>query len=153
MRNDLIILMRDIYINSNLNQITKFTNSSISTEFKDILPWNISKMIMKTIPISTRIVISNARKHGILWWIQWNANVNWDNNMIRTSQWWESHCRTNTSVRRKKEILKSRTVRITVWDPCRKANHLSKVVWDNNNWVLTENYNRVHQIYQFHQNR
>ena len=30
--------------------------------------------------------------------------------MIRVSRWRKSHCRTNTSVRRKKEIQKSRTV-------------------------------------------
>ena len=57
--------MRDIYINSNLNTLTKFTNSSRSsrsTEFKEILPWNITQMIAKTAPISTRIVISYAMK-------------------------------------------------------------------------------------------
>ena len=66
------------------------------------LPWNISQMIMKTTPISTRTVISYAMKQGILLWISWKVNENWDNNMIRISQWRESHCRTNTSVRRKK---------------------------------------------------
>ena len=66
MRLDLIFSMRDIYINSNLNALTKFTSSSRSTKFKDILPWNISQMITKTIPISTRIVISYAMKWGIL---------------------------------------------------------------------------------------
>ena len=34
----LILSMRDIYINSNLNPLTKFTSSSRSTEFKDSLP-------------------------------------------------------------------------------------------------------------------
>ena len=53
---DLILLMRDIYINSNLKLLTKFTSSSRNTEFHDILPWNISQMITKTITISTRIV-------------------------------------------------------------------------------------------------
>ena len=57
MRVDLVFSMRDIYINSNLNRPTNFTSSGRSTEFKDILPWNISKMITKTIPISTRTVI------------------------------------------------------------------------------------------------
>ena len=38
----LLFTMRDIYINSNLNPLTKFTTSSRNTEFKDILPWNIS---------------------------------------------------------------------------------------------------------------
>ena len=56
--------------------------------------------------------------------------------MIRISQWREGHYRTNTSVRRKKEIQKSRTVRIIVWDPSRKVNHLSKVVSDRK--IITE---------------
>ena len=59
---EMILSMRDIYINSNLNPLTKFTSSS-----------------------------------------------------------------------------RSRTVRVTVWDPSRKVNDLNEV--------------RVHQIYQFHQNR
>ena len=54
MRLDLIFSMRDIYINSNLNPLKKFTSSSRSTKLKDILPWNISQMIPNTIPISTR---------------------------------------------------------------------------------------------------
>ena len=45
----------------------------------------------------------------------------------------KSHCRTNTSIRRKKEIQKSSTVRITVWDPSKKVNHLSKIIWDRKN--------------------
>ena len=94
--------MRDKYTNSNLNPLTKFTSSSRSTEFKDILPWNISQMIIKTIPISMRIVISCAMKQGILFWIWWKVNGTWDNNMVRISQWRQSHCRTNTSVRRNK---------------------------------------------------
>ena len=64
-RLDLILSLRDIYINSNLNPLTKFTSRSRSTEFKDILAWNISQMIMKTVPISTRIVISYAVKQDI----------------------------------------------------------------------------------------
>ena len=64
MRLDLIFSMRDIYINSNLNLLTKFTSSSRSSKLKDILPWNISQMIMKTIPISTRIVVSYCEFDG-----------------------------------------------------------------------------------------
>ena len=70
-RLDLMFSKWKIYINSNLNPLTKFTRSSRSTEFKDILPWIFSQMIMKTVPISMRIVISNARKLGIplrIWW-------------------------------------------------------------------------------------
>ena len=59
----LILMMLDMYIDSNLNPITKFTSSSSrGTEFKDILSWNISQMITKTIPISTRIVTCYAVK-------------------------------------------------------------------------------------------
>ena len=80
----------------------KCTSSSRSTKFKDILPWNISQMIRKTFPISTRIVTSYAMKRGIPLTIWWKVNGNSDNNMIRISQWRESHCRTNTSIRSKK---------------------------------------------------
>ena len=61
-----------------------------STEFKDILPQNISQMITKTIPISTRIVISYAMKQGIPFWVWWKVNGNWDNNMIRIYKWRET---------------------------------------------------------------
>ena len=62
--------------------------------FKDLLPWNISQLITKTIPISrrTRTVISYAIKWDIPLWIWWKVNENWDN-MIRIFQWRESHCR------------------------------------------------------------
>ena len=64
MRLDLILLMKDIYIDSNLNPLTKFTSSIRSTELKEILPWHIFQMIMisKTASISTRTVISYALK-------------------------------------------------------------------------------------------
>ena len=70
-RLDSILSMRDIYISFNLNPLTNITSSSRSTELssQDILPWNISQMIWKTIPISTRIVISYAMKRSILLWI------------------------------------------------------------------------------------
>ena len=81
-RFDLIFMMRDIYINSNVTPLPKLTSSSRSTEFKDILPQNISQMITKTIPISMRIVISYTMKQGILFWVYWKVNGNWQN-MIR----------------------------------------------------------------------
>ena len=143
-RHDLILTMRDIYMNSKLNTHTKFTSSSKSTEFNNILPWNIYHMIRKFLPISTRILINYAMKWGIPMWIWWNVNRNWDNNMISISKRRERHHKTNTSIRRKKKNKKSRTVRIIVWDLSRKVNHMSKVIWK----II-----RVHQIYQFHQNR
>ena len=45
--------------------------TSIPTEPKDILPRNISQMITKTIPIRTRIVISDAMKRNIPLWVWW----------------------------------------------------------------------------------
>ena len=57
----MILTMRDIYISSDLNPLIKFTSSRI-TEFKDILPWNLSQMITKTLTITMRIVISYAMK-------------------------------------------------------------------------------------------
>ena len=62
----MVFTMSDRYINPKLNPLTKFTSSSRSTDFKDILPRNISKMITKSVPISTRIVKSYAMKQGIL---------------------------------------------------------------------------------------
>ena len=78
----------------------------------------------------------DAMKRGIRLWLRWKVNGSWDNNMTRIFQWRESHCRTNTSVGRKKEIQKSKFVRFTVWDPSRKVNHLSNVVWDRK--IITE---------------
>ena len=83
-------------------------------------------MIIKAVPISTRIVISYVIKWGILLWMWWKVNGNWDNNIIRVSEHSESHSRKSTSTQKK--IQKSKTVRITVWDPSRKVTHVSKVI-------------------------
>ena len=85
-RLDQTLTMRDLYINSNMNLLTKFTSSSKSTEFKDILPWNIFQTITKTVPTSTRIVIGYTMKQSISLWIWWKVSGNWANNMIRISQ-------------------------------------------------------------------
>ena len=114
---DLILSMRNIYINSNLNRLTKFISRSRSTEFKDVL-WNISEMITKFVLISMRIVISNVMKQGIVLLIWWKVNGDWGNNMIRISQWRENHCRTNTSVRKQK---KSKRARLRESQSCRKS--------------------------------
>ena len=54
---------------------------------------------------------------------QWKVN-----NMIKTLQFSEIHCRANTSIRKNKEIQKTRTLRVTVRDPSRKFISLSKVI-------------------------
>ena len=127
-----------IYINSSLNSLTKFTSSGKSTKLKSNLPWSISQMITKTIPISTGIVISYAMKWAILLLIWWKVNGNL--NMIKIYQWRESHCRRNTIIRRKKEIQKGWTIRITVWDLSRKL-----TIWVSSFKI---NYNKAHQVSQ-----
>ena len=82
-RLDLLLTMRVIYINSNLDSLTKFTSSSWSTELKDIFPWSISQMITKTIAISMTIVIMLYNERGLS---DLSLMENqWDNNMIRVS--------------------------------------------------------------------
>ena len=75
--------MRDKFINSNLDLLIEFSSSRRSIEFKDVIPWNISHMITKTNPISTRIVISFVMKRGIPFWVWRKVNGNSNNNMIR----------------------------------------------------------------------
>ena len=53
--------------------LTKFTSSSISTEFKDTFPWNISQMITKIIPISMKMIIGYAMKWG-MFSVYWEVN-------------------------------------------------------------------------------
>ena len=57
-RLDLIFTIRDIHNNSYLKTLIKFTSSGRSTEFKNILPCNISQVTTRSVPISARIVIS-----------------------------------------------------------------------------------------------
>ena len=130
-----------IYINSNLNLFTKCTR-----KFRDpkltkfhIFPWNISQMIIKTVPISKRIVISYTIKRGISFWVYPNFNGSWDNNLSHFPNGAKSFVE---QILMSEDRNKSkRIVRVTVRDPCCKINHLRKV------------YNKTHQVYQFHQNR
>ena len=133
--------MRDIYISSNKNSLTKFINSSRSTETENILPWNISQLITKTILITTRIVISYAMKLGILFWVweksQWKLRQQHDQNFPMR----ESHCKTNTSVRRKK------STRAGLWESQSGIRVGKLTIWGRSFEI---NYNRFHLVYQFH---
>ena len=126
-RFELILTMRDIYINSNLNPITKFTSSNRSTEFRDILPWDISQMITETIPISMRIIISHTMKWGILFWVYWKVTGNW-NNMVWISHGAKAIVEQILALEERKKS--KRAMWVTVRDPSRKVNYISKVVWD-----------------------
>ena len=55
MRLELIFPMRDIYINSILDSVTKINSSSRRTKFKDILPWNIYQIITNSVIISAKV--------------------------------------------------------------------------------------------------
>ena len=114
LRLDWILAMMNIFINSNQNSFKKVTSSNRSTEFEDILPWNISQMITKIIPISTRMVISYEVKQGTLLWVWQEVSWNWDNNMIQISKWRESQYRTDNNRRKK---LSPRGFEILVWCP------------------------------------
>ena len=116
------------YIHQYINSLTKFTGSSRCTEFKDILPWNIYQMITKTVPISTRIIISYAMKRSIPLWIRWKVNGNWANSMIRIFQWnqnWDQNDQVSQLFSRGKAILEqiltseeiNKSKRAILWQP------------------------------------
>ena len=71
------------------------------------------KHLTKIVPISMRIVISYEIKWRTLLRVWQKVKGNWDNNIIWISKWRKRHCRANTSVRRMKEIQKSKTVRVS----------------------------------------
>ena len=145
-RLDLILIMRDIYINFNLNPLTKCTRSRC-TGFKDILSQNVSQIITKIIPISTRIVISNAMKRGILVWIWQKVDGNWDNNMIKFLNGRKTII---------EQILvseeRNKSKKAGLWEPQSEIRLGKLTIWVRS-FEIKNNYNRVHQVYQFHQSR
>ena len=99
MRLDWIFKMRDIDINSNLDQLKISGTISKSAKFKNILPWNISQMITRTHNQHESIVTSFViKKRNNSFWVWTKVNRNWDNNMIIISQWREGDCKTNKQV-------------------------------------------------------
>ena len=103
----LILTMRDDkgYMHQFQPRVTcKVLKQQQRTESKYILLWNFLQLIMKTIPISTIIIESCEMKKMIPHWVQRNVNGNWGNNPIRISLRRESHCRTNTRIKRNKEV-------------------------------------------------
>ena len=93
----------DIYVEGYIHQFQpgpthKFTSSSRSTKFKDILHGTSLKW-------SQRPSNQHKNSHKLSYMghpVWWKVNGTWYNHMIRIFQWRECHCRTNTSVRRKK---------------------------------------------------
>ena len=117
----------DEYIHHS-NPHIKFFSSSRSMKFKNIFPWNISQMIKKTVPSSTRIIISYVIKQGIPFEFDrksmeaeattWSELPIWGKDIVEQALASE-------------EINKSK--RAGQWESqsgiC-KVNHLSKVIWD-----------------------
>ena len=97
-------------------------NSCKGTEFKDVLPWNISEIIKKAVQISTRIVMNYAVKRGILLWVWWKFNGNWDKKMIRKKK--------RTTSEGIKKSKRAGLVRSQSGIRVGKLNHVSKVIWD-----------------------
>ena len=106
----------------------KFFSSSKSTEFKNIFPWNISQMIINTVPSSTRIIISYGIKQSIPFQFDrksmetetatWSELPNWGKAIVE-------------QVLALEEIDKYK--RAGLWESqsgIRKVNHLSKVIWE-----------------------
>ena len=139
----LIFTMKGIYINSNMNPLSKFTSSSRSTKCKE----NLSHLSNdhKDGPNQHKNSHELCKERSSHFWVWQKLKENWDN-MIRISKWRESYCRTHTSIKREKEILKSRTVRVTLTNQGKKVTLLSKGIWDGK--II-----RVHLVYQFYQNR
>ena len=77
------------YFNSNLNQLTRF--GSIRSTPMDYLSND-----HRDRPNQQENSHKLCNEVGILLWIWWKVNSDWDNNMIRISQSKESNCRTNT---------------------------------------------------------
>ena len=132
MKYELIFVMSDRYITSSQNPLIKLSTSSKSTKSKDILPRNILQLITKIVPISRKKMhkLCIEKRHPLPSGAWRKISGNKDNSRVRISQMRETVCRANTSVNRKKYF------RVTVRNPSRKINHLSKVVWD---WkIITE---------------
>ena len=109
-RLDLILMIRDMYINPNWTHSQSSLVAAEAPSLKISSQWNISQMITKTVQISTRIFIFYVMKRGIQVWVWWKVNGNWDKNMIRISQWRESHCR--------KYVCMYTKIYILVWGSC-----------------------------------
>ena len=138
-RIDLILTLRHIYINPNVNLLTKFTSSRRSTEFTDILPRNISQMKTKT-SFSRRIVICDKTEHSVvnLMETQWKLRQQHDQNFPMQGKFLAPE---ETSKPKRAELLELQSAirvgKLTIWVRSLKI----------------ENYNRVHQVYHIYQNR
>ena len=140
-RLDLTLVMRGIHVASNQNPLTKFTPCTWSTEIKDILPWNISQMIRKTVPNSKRIVISYAMK--------WAIGFQFGRKSMKTEKTtWSEFPSGEKGILEQILSQKKKSKRAGLWksQPGTRIGKLT--VWVKSFKI---SYNKVHQVYQFHQ--
>ena len=137
---DLIFSMRGIYINSNLNSLSKFTSSSRSTEFKHFS--NDHKDHPNQHENSHKLC--DEMQH--LFWIWWKLNGNRNNNISEFP---------NGGKAIVEQILvseeRNKSKRAELWESQSRFRVGKLTIWVTSFEI--ENYNRVHQVHQFHQNR
>ena len=97
-------------------------------------------MVEFTLPISTTIVIGCVMKRPIILWVWRKVNGSWENNTIKIFQ----SGNTVEKILGLEEINSNKKTykchsQISKWE----SQSMSKIVWDK----------RVHQVYQFHQNK
>ena len=113
---------------------TKFTGSSKRTEFKDILPWITCKMITTNVPISPRIVMNYAMKRDICceddgMWMETETTLS---EFLNGGKAFVEEILASQKRNKSKRAWHWESV----WNPSRKGNYLSKVVWNRN--IITE---------------
>ena len=122
----LILALRDIYINSNLKPLKN------SLEAREALSLNKQPSNdHKDHPNQHE----NSQKYVMTWgiplWVWWKVNGNRDNNLIRISQWRESNCRKNTSVKKRN---KSKRAGLWEWQSVIWVGKLTIWVWCFYEW-------------------
>ena len=139
MKLDLILMMVHTSVPKWTNLLTLFESSSRNIQFKDIFPWNISEVITKNIQISTIMIKSCAmkRKTPFCIWrkvktIAWSKFANGGKATEKLIPWSEE-------INKKKQKCENKSRKwvetFTIWVR-----------------LLEKNCNRVHKVYQFHQN-
>ena len=108
--------------------IPTLTHPQISLAAVEALRWSSLKWSERA--SQSVLVISFAMKQDIVFWVYWKVNGNWENNMSRIFQWREAIVEQIPALGERSKFKRA-GLRVTVRDPSRK----------------------VHQIYQFYQNR
>ena len=148
MRLDLILLMGDIY------QPEPTQYSLVAVETLSLKTLNISQIITKITPISTKIVMSYAMKWGILFWVQWNG--------ASCFEFVGKSMEVDTTTSEFPNGVKTIVQQILASEERKKSGKAG--LWKSQSGIQVGNLTiwvrsferkiiTVHQVYQFHQNR